>query len=213
MIKSIIYSDIPITDWIQAIGIIIGFPAALWGIIQLFMKDKARQKEIGSLASLAQSQAKMLEKMSEQIEIEKNRHLFQIRPFLNIVEKPFYILESFTLVITNTGERCKFKGFTWDFSENVELDSINGIDKFIEPGKSITISGHIVQKGGNLLSAKDAGFFSVWLQFEDIEKNQYYQKLFMSPNNFFIENPSPYIGSIEEIVIRTIRDGNTTFIH
>ena len=207
-----IYSDLPITDWIQAIGIFLGFPAALWGMIKLFKKDKERQIEISSLASLAESQTKITEKISEQIDIEKKRHLNYIMPFLNIIETPTYIFQNFTLVITNTGGRCKFKGVTWDFSQNVEFDSISGISKFIETEKNITIVGHIVQEGPNLFKAKEVGFFSVWLQFEDVEKNQYYQKLFMSPNNFFIENPIRYFGSIEESVQKTIRNAGTIFI-
>lgn len=212
MSPAIIYSDIPITDWIQAVGIIFGFPAALWSIIILFKKDKDRQIELESLSSLAQSQLKMIEKLSEQISTERARHLNSIMPFLNIIENqnnPAYLQRhAFIINLTNTGGKFKFKGFQWDYSVNVEFDYVTGIDQYIENAGIITIKG-ISEKEDVFL----AGEFSVWLKLEDIEGNPYAQKLTKSTMRFFIEKPSLYCGSLVEYVQNSIRHAGTNYIH
>jgi hypothetical protein len=54
------------TDWIQAIGTIIGFPAALWGIVVLFKKDKEKQKQINALIDIANQLTQNVEQMTLQ---------------------------------------------------------------------------------------------------------------------------------------------------
>jgi len=212
MSPAIIYSDIPITDWIQAVGIIFGFPAALWSIWKLFKKDKDRQIEIDSLSSLAQSQSKMIEKLSEQISIERTRHLNSIMPFLNIIEtqdNPAYLQRHvFIISLTNLGGKFKFKGFHWDYSVNVEFDYVTGIDHYIENAGIISIKGTSEKEDVFL-----AGEFSVWLKLEDIEGNQYTQKLTKSTMRFFIDKPFIYYGSLVECVQNSVRHADTKYIH
>ncbi len=44
-------ADISITSWIQAIGVILGVPTAVWGILKLFRKDKERERVINEMRS------------------------------------------------------------------------------------------------------------------------------------------------------------------
>lgn len=41
-----------ITDWIQAIGVLLALPSIVWGIINLFIKDKIREKQISALSKM-----------------------------------------------------------------------------------------------------------------------------------------------------------------
>jgi hypothetical protein len=57
-----------ITDWIQALGVLIGIPVAIWSIISLFRKDKEKEKQLNSLNNIASSQNNVVLKLSEQVE-------------------------------------------------------------------------------------------------------------------------------------------------
>jgi hypothetical protein len=61
-----------VTDWVQAIGVLISFPAALWAIVNLFRKDEDRQKQIDALGDMAKSQAEMIVGMREML-VESQR--------------------------------------------------------------------------------------------------------------------------------------------
>lgn len=72
-----------ITDLIQAIGISLGFPAAAWGIIQLFRKDKDKESQLNSLNDIAISQNSLIRKMTEQInELSKQTAQFEYQSLL-----------------------------------------------------------------------------------------------------------------------------------
>lgn len=58
---------VTITDLIQTIGVGLGFPAALWGLVKLFVKDKDKAKQIKALTEIAESQNTSLQKMDLQI--------------------------------------------------------------------------------------------------------------------------------------------------
>ncbi len=209
MYSAIFLSSIPITDWIQAIATAIGIPAAIVGFYNLFKKDKNRQAEITSLASLASSQATMIEKISEQIEIDKRRHLQSILPFFNDIKPLVHNDSTFRLELTNTGDRCKFKGFEWDYSLNVEIDSISGIHIFVERNESVFIKGHAIDN----INFYQHGLFSIWLWFEDLEGNQYHQKVTKGVFRFYINKPVLFQGSITTSIQKTIRDASSRYIH
>ncbi len=64
-------------DLMQAIGVLVALPAAVWGIINLFKKDKEKQKQINSLIKLAEESSSQtvilsgqLEKMTESNKIQ-----------------------------------------------------------------------------------------------------------------------------------------------
>lgn len=200
MSPAIIYSDIPITDWIQAIGMILGFPAALWGIFKLFKKDIERQNEIDSLTSLAQSHAHMIEKITEQIDIQRKGYLHVIKPFF--IRKKNYKHHNgiFTLFITNDGYRALFKGYFTDYNVNVVFNPVKGIDKFIERGEDLTFWGSC-RSSSNY--TKDAAY-CIYLLFEDIEHNQYHQKFIKQRKGHYIFDPVLYKGRIEDSITRTI---------
>lgn len=62
-----------ITEWISSIGTLLGIPAATWGILKLFRKNKEQERKLESLESLAKAQNIVALKMNEQIE-ELARH-------------------------------------------------------------------------------------------------------------------------------------------
>ena len=67
-----------ITDWINSIAALIGVPLIMWGIIKLFIKDKAQERKLSSMEKLAISQNEMVNKMNEQIqELSKQTAEFQ----------------------------------------------------------------------------------------------------------------------------------------
>ncbi len=55
-----------ITDWISAIGVLLGVPAALFGIMKLFVKDREKQRQLMSLESMASSQSRKIEELEKQ---------------------------------------------------------------------------------------------------------------------------------------------------
>lgn len=62
----ILEATIPITDWIQAGGVILGVPSAVWGIFTLFRKDKEKEKKIAALEKISIRQAEIVEQLKEQ---------------------------------------------------------------------------------------------------------------------------------------------------
>ncbi|RZJ42427.1 MAG: hypothetical protein EOO19_13620 [Chryseobacterium sp.] len=57
-----------ITDWISAVGTLLGIPAILFGVFKLFRKDKDLERQINSLESLANSQNEVVKKMTDEIQ-------------------------------------------------------------------------------------------------------------------------------------------------
>lgn len=57
-----------ITDLIQAIGVGLGFPTAVWGILNLFRKNKAQEAKISALQDIAFSQNAMVGQLKNQVE-------------------------------------------------------------------------------------------------------------------------------------------------
>lgn len=81
----IVWEGIKITDWIKAIGVILGVPVTVWGIFQLFKKDKKHESKIRSLENLVKSQDEInislkgqLSELTNQTDILHKRNLFQI---------------------------------------------------------------------------------------------------------------------------------------
>ncbi|GGI24022.1 hypothetical protein [Pedobacter mendelii] len=69
-----------ITDWISAIGTLLGIPAIIFGIFQLFRKDKNLEKQVNSLESLAKSQNDVVNKMTDEIqELSRQTSEFQFQ--------------------------------------------------------------------------------------------------------------------------------------
>lgn len=57
-----------ITDWINSFAALLGVPLVVWGIVQLFLKNKSQDRKLTSLENLAKSQNDVVLKMSEQIQ-------------------------------------------------------------------------------------------------------------------------------------------------
>jgi hypothetical protein len=74
---------VSITDLIQAIGVGLGFPTAVWGIIKLFIKDQDKARQLKSLEDIAISQNSAIGKMTEQIaELSKQTAQFEYQSLL-----------------------------------------------------------------------------------------------------------------------------------
>lgn len=57
-------TDVPsLTDWIQAIGVIIGAPAAVFAMFKLGRKDKELERKLNSLETIAGQQAEIAKQM------------------------------------------------------------------------------------------------------------------------------------------------------
>ena len=56
------------TDIIQAIGIAFGLPVTIWGIFQLFIKDRDKERKISALEQLAQAQNQVVNKLQDQVD-------------------------------------------------------------------------------------------------------------------------------------------------
>jgi hypothetical protein len=180
------------TDWIQAIGILISIPAATWGIVNLFKKDKNRQKEIESLTSLAQSQAGMIEKISEQIEFERHKYLNIIKPFF-VIRYESILGHIGMLEFTNTGKTAMYKGLRQIVNFNYSFTLGNKMNQFVETNDKmyIEVTGHKNEE----LSYKAV------IYFQDIEGNNYYQKFIGQNDNIYPESPVLYSGDFSDIKI------------
>ena len=75
--------NVTITDLIQAIGVGLGFPAAVWGIFKLFIKDQDKARQIKSLENISISQNSAIDKMTDQIaELSKQTSQFEYQSLL-----------------------------------------------------------------------------------------------------------------------------------
>lgn len=69
-----------ITDWISSIGVLIGVPTAIWGIIKLFIKNKSLERQLGALEKMAEAQNLISQQMLGQImELSKQTSEFQFQ--------------------------------------------------------------------------------------------------------------------------------------
>ncbi len=74
---------VSITDIIQAVGVGLGFPTAVWGILKLFRKDKDKIEQLNSLRDIAISQNSAIGKMTEQIiELSKQTAQFEYQSII-----------------------------------------------------------------------------------------------------------------------------------
>jgi len=84
-LQYIIWNDIKITDWIKALGVLLGVPITLISLFKLFRKDSKHDEKITELQSLVTSQNDIntslkgqLDQLTSQTEILHKRNLFQI---------------------------------------------------------------------------------------------------------------------------------------
>jgi hypothetical protein len=64
-----------ITDWIQAIGVILAFLVSIPALFKLFAKDKERSEQIESLRKMAESQSLSTSNLIDQLEETKRQTL------------------------------------------------------------------------------------------------------------------------------------------
>jgi uncharacterized coiled-coil protein SlyX len=55
------------TDWIQAIGVLLGVPITAYGIIKLFIKDKENQRKLASLEMMSKHQENIVRELHLQV--------------------------------------------------------------------------------------------------------------------------------------------------
>lgn len=100
-----------ITDWISAIGVLLGFPAIIVGIFKLFRKDKDLDRQISSLENLAKSQNDVVNKMTDEIqELTRQTSEFQfqtehMKEANNIARQHFEVINELYLQNRTTAEK------------------------------------------------------------------------------------------------------------
>lgn len=95
------YSDINITDWIQAVGAMLAIPAAIIGFITLFRRDKDKELRISSLVKIAEQTENNNLQLSYQVkELIRQNELF---------EKQITVLEKMSLAGNENAELEKQK--------------------------------------------------------------------------------------------------------
>jgi len=57
-----------ITDWIQAIGVLLGVPITIYGVIKLFIKDKETQRKLAALEMISKHQEGIVNELHLQVE-------------------------------------------------------------------------------------------------------------------------------------------------
>ena len=73
-----IYGGIPITDWIQALGALIGVLGGVYAFYKLFMRDKDKEKQIDSLIKMAEQTTMQTQQLSNQAgHMEESNRLFR----------------------------------------------------------------------------------------------------------------------------------------
>lgn len=63
---SIIY-EASITEWIQAIGVLLGVPATIWGIFKLFKKNKEHEQTITTLEQIVKEQNDVVKQLNKHV--------------------------------------------------------------------------------------------------------------------------------------------------
>jgi TolA-binding protein len=57
-----------ITDWIQSIGVLLGVPSVVWGVVSLFRKNKEQERKILSLENIAKEQNEIVKQLKAQVD-------------------------------------------------------------------------------------------------------------------------------------------------
>lgn len=66
VIMSVVYQS-SITDWIQAMGMLLGVPATIWGIFKLFKKNKEHEQTISALEQIVKEQNDVVKQLKEHV--------------------------------------------------------------------------------------------------------------------------------------------------
>lgn len=73
-----IYGGIPITDWVQALGALIGVLGGVYAFYKLFTRDKDKEKQIDSLIKMAEQTTMQTQQLSNQSgHMEESNRLFR----------------------------------------------------------------------------------------------------------------------------------------
>src|SRR5882762_6721081 len=73
-----IYGGIPITDWIQAIGALIGVVGGVYAFFKLFSRDNDKEKQINGLIKMVEQTTMQTQQLSNQSgHMEESNRLFK----------------------------------------------------------------------------------------------------------------------------------------
>lgn len=123
------FLGIPITEWLKSLGILLGIPISVFGIVKLFLKDKNKQKQISSLLNMSKQQTKINETLQ--------KHLEQI----TLQTEDFHKQSLFMIDQNNLSksglnlEVKKFEEQTLSKRERIRTYFIHGINSLINPIK------------------------------------------------------------------------------
>lgn len=190
-----------ITDWIQSIGVLLGVPITIWGVIKLFRKDKSKEiqiqqfkSQLDELISLNASLVSANELAERQIEVEikklkesqKQKELERRRNILPryVIEKTILHSDRITIEIKNNGH----------FSYNQEIENCTQplVARFdlrrtrpIEPNENSVIIIYFSEDFTGDLRNKD---FTFDLIFMDLDGSKYLQRIKYSNLNTTISS-------------------------
>lgn len=94
IITSIIY-EASITEWIQAIGVLLAIPATVWGVFKLFKKNKEHEQTINALEQIVKEQNDVVKQLKEHVHYmdkQSEHHQYLASLMLNsnkLLEKQF----------------------------------------------------------------------------------------------------------------------------
>ncbi|WPQ63054.1 hypothetical protein SIO70_32320 [Chitinophaga sancti] len=114
-----LWEGIKITDWISAMGVIIGVPVAIVSIFKLFQKNKEHEQQIASFTSMVISLDKQAAELLEQnkllrqdLQLRENIAKASVKPELFLVEEESYLnKEGVRIFVRNSGQQAYFEGF------------------------------------------------------------------------------------------------------
>ncbi|WPV67557.1 hypothetical protein [Chitinophaga sp. LS1] len=114
-----LWEGIKITDWISAMGVVIGVPVAIVSIFKLFQKNKEHEQQIASFTSMVISLDKQAAELLEQnkllqqdLQLRENIAKASVKPELFLVEEESYLCkEGVRIFVRNTGQQAYFEGF------------------------------------------------------------------------------------------------------
>ncbi|MFD2246643.1 hypothetical protein [Pontibacter ruber] len=179
-----------ITDWLQAVAAIVGAIGVVWTLIDLKNNSIDQQKELNTLAKIADG-------LANQVKVATERRRLEIRPNL-ILNTKSYNGTYFGITVENTG------GTATDISLFSPPDPYDGyleeIDFSFKDGSSVIYpqSKQVIQvnvRGISSVEILDLFKFSIY--YTDHDGNEYVQQVVGMGGQLHYTLPS-YLGHISE---------------
>jgi len=120
-----------ITDWIQAIALLVGLPSLIYSTIVLFKKDKSKEAKLKSL----ESQVAIMQK---QLDLNHTIARADRQPVFSIESSPV-TTNGFLIKLRNMGQLAIVSGIQLKNEDAFRLETIDLIGKRVKSHNSIVI--------------------------------------------------------------------------